>query len=326
MRPASLVRVATAHPADTSGLAATALDPASVLAVIAKTEGNGCVNDFTRMLAARAWLDAVGPNAVTIMSGGTEGVLSPHVTLVSTGAAPIEGGAAGLVAGSAVTDPISPSDLGRAGQSDAVARALDGLLRPAGIAPEDVHLVLVKCPLLSSDVIAEHRDAVVTSDTYESMAMSRAASATGVAKALGEPGPWSSVASASSGFELDRCNVVVLAMAAGGSARLRIDHVTMVDAVDAQPVIDLLGRIRRAGGRVVQVFAKAEADPTGTVRGRRHTMLTDSDLHSTRHARAAVGGLLAGLTGEPAIYVSGGAENQGPPGGGPVAIVWELPG
>lgn len=325
MRPATVVRVATAHPADTSGLAAAGVDPASVVAVIAKTEGNGCVNDFTRMLAARAWHDAVGAGAVTVMSGGTEGVLSPHATVVSTDATSRGSGGAGLVVGSAVTEPITAPDLGREGQVDAVACAVEGLLRPAGIAPEDVHLVLVKCPLLSSDAIAEHGDAVATTDTYESMAVSRAASATGVARALGEPGPWSSVASASSGFELDRCNVVVLAMATGGSARLRIDHVTMADALDAEPVLELLGQIRRDGGRVVQVFAKAEADPTGAVRGRRHTMLTDSDLHSTRHARAAVGGLLAGLTGEPAIYVSGGAENQGPPGGGPVAIVWEVP-
>jgi cyanuric acid amidohydrolase len=99
----------------------------------------------------------------------------------------------------------------------------------------------------------------------------------------------------------------------------------MADAIDAAPVRALLDEIDEAGGRVVQLFAKAEASPDGAVRGRRHTMLTDSDVNATRHARAAVAGLLAGLTGETAIYVSGGAEHQGPPGGGPVTIVWELP-
>jgi cyanuric acid amidohydrolase len=54
-------------------------------------------------------------------------------------------------------------------------------------------------------------------------------------------------------------------------------------------------------------------------------MLTDSDFQSTRHARAAVGGLLAGLFGDPCIYVSGGAENQGPPGGGPITVVYRVP-
>ena len=50
-------------------------------------------------------------------------------------------------------------------------------------------------------------------------------------------------------------------------------------------------------------------------------MLDDSDITPTRHARAAVGGLIAGVTGCGAIYVSGGAEHQGPDGGGPVALI-----
>jgi len=52
-----------------------------------------------------------------------------------------------------------------------------------------------------------------------------------------------------------------------------------------------------ATDRIVNVFAKAEASPNGLVRGFRHTMLDDTDITSTRHARAAVGGLIAGLAG-----------------------------
>jgi ring-opening amidohydrolase-like protein len=76
-----------------------------------------------------------------------------------------------------------------------------------------------------------------------------------------------------------------------------------------------------APGELVQVFAKAEADPGGRVRERRHTMLSDSDINHTRHARAVVGGVVAALFGDPMIYVSGGAEHQGPSGGGPVAVI-----
>ncbi len=50
-------------------------------------------------------------------------------------------------------------------------------------------------------------------------------------------------------------------------------------------------------------------------------MLEDTDISSTRHARAAVGGLVAGAAGTGAIYISGGAEHQGPPGGGPIAVI-----
>jgi cyanuric acid amidohydrolase len=73
--------------------------------------------------------------------------------------------------------------------------------------------------------------------------------------------------------------------------------------------------------RVVNVLAKAEADPTGQVRDRRHTMLDDSDINSTRHARAVVNGVIASVVGDPMLYVSGGAEHQGPAGGGPVAVI-----
>ena len=105
----------------------------------------------------------------------------------------------------------------------------------------------------------------------------------------------------------------------------------MADAVDAPAVFRMLesaGLATKHGsltdearGRVKAVLAKA--DPAASVRGQRTTMLTDSDLNATRHARASVGGLLAGIFGETRLYVSGGAEHQGPNGGGPVCVLYE---
>jgi cyanuric acid amidohydrolase len=60
----------------------------------------------------------------------------------------------------------------------------------------------------------------------------------------------------------------------------------------------------------------------GTLGESRHMMCTDSDIQSTRHARAAVGGLVAGLTGDTLVYVSGGAEGQGPIEGGGLCVVY----
>jgi len=77
--------------------------------------------------------------------------------------------------------------------------------------------------------------------------------------------------------------------------------------------------------RLVAVLAKAEASHDGLLRGHRHTMLDDSDISSTRHARAFVAGALGGLIGHAEIYVSGGAEHQGPDGGGPVALIVTRP-
>ena len=110
----------------------------------------------------------------------------------------------------------------------------------------------------------------------------------------------------------------MLGNAAGWGGDLVIDHDVMKDAIDADAARRVLARL---GGETVAVLAKAEAAPSGEIRGRRHTMLDDSDIHSTRHARALVGGVLAGVIGDTMLYVSGGAEHQGPAGGGPLAII-----
>lgn len=104
----------------------------------------------------------------------------------------------------------------------------------------------------------------------------------------------------------------------------------MADGIDIEPVRAALARLGlEATGqlpagqreRLVALLAKAEAGTTGMLRGNRHTMLNDSDISSTRHARAFAGGALAGLVGHAELFVSGGAEHQGPDGGGPVALI-----
>src|SRR5439155_10342397 len=86
--------IPTAHPADVSGLeqliAAGHIDPATVVCIIGKTEGNGGRNDFTRDLAMMAFEDLfsrhlgipreeVVNRMIFSLSGGTEGVVSPHI-------------------------------------------------------------------------------------------------------------------------------------------------------------------------------------------------------------------------------------------------------
>src|ERR1700760_1980316 len=81
-RQAFVHRIAAASPDDMSGLPAAIAEGRihrdQVVAVLGKTEGNGCVNDFTRALAARALHDVLGAGPCLVMSGGTEGGLSPH--------------------------------------------------------------------------------------------------------------------------------------------------------------------------------------------------------------------------------------------------------
>ena len=69
------------------------------------------------------------------------------------------------------------------------------------------------------------------------------------------------------------------------------------------------------------MLVKCEPDRRGRIRGNRHTMLDDTDINAQRHIRGAVAGLIAGVVGDGRIFVSGGAEHQGPDGGGLIAVI-----
>ena len=72
--------------------------------------------------------------------------------------------------------------------------------------------------------------------------------------------------------------------------------------------------------RIVNVFGKGQVSLDGRVRGKRSTLLTDSDLN-TRPARAVLGAVIASVIGDPAIYASAGwGYHQGPAGDGMVAV------
>ena len=359
-----VVRIPTKGPGDVSGLMrlieAGKVAPSSILAVLGKTEGNGGVNDFTREYAVAALCEALSPHLglppravedkiAFVMSGGTEGVLSPHLTVFArclngeTASASANIGKR-LSIGIAHTRDFLPEELGRAAQMEETVKAVHLAMRDAAIDdPRDVHFVQIKCPLLTSERVeaALHRGRkTVTTSGYASMGYSRGASALGVAIALGELKAnvredqvlkdwslFSSVASSSAGIELMHNVVIVMGNSPASVSPFVIGHSVMRDSIDLSAVIEALKSVglgiadAQVKDRLVNIFAKAEASPDGNVRGFRHTMLDDSDVGSTRHARAAVGGLIGGLSGTGAVYVSGGAEHQGPPGGGPVAVI-----
>jgi cyanuric acid amidohydrolase len=369
VRRCRVFRVPTAHPADVSGLLhlikSGAVAAADVKAILGKTEGNGCVNDFTRPFSLSAvQLALAGPLGCTpgevarrvamVMSGGTEGGLSPHLVVFAVGPAGQDHSAAAksLAIGTAFTREFLPEELGRMAQIESTAGAVSAAMSEAGIAdPDDVHYVQVKCPLLTSDAVAfaaSRGCAAVTDSTYRSMGYSRGASALGVALALNEISRdvlddevvcrrldlWSGRASTSSGIELMHNEVIVL----GNSDRWVSDdviaHRVMRDAIDVPAVLAALADVGLASAgqlddmarqRVGAVFAKADPSSSGRIRGARHVMLEDSDISATRHARALVGGVLAGIIGRTDLFVSGGAEHQGPDGGGPVAIIARRP-
>ncbi len=327
-----------------------------IIAVIGKTEGNGGVNDFTRILADQAFRRVLAKHGTRseadiaqipmVWSGGCDGVITPHATVFARTPATGPASASRLAIGTAISAVLLPEDIGRPAMVEKVAAAVKDAMRDAGIAdPKDVHYVQTKTPLLTIDSVidAESRGQHVACEVHDSMGVSNGTTALGIAVALGEIGMpraeqichdlelYSSVASCSSGVELTQAQIVLLGNKPGAGGCYRIGHAVMRDALDIDGIYDA---IRNAGlklperpraedlkGRVVNCFMKCEADRRGVLRGRRQIMLDDSDVHHHRHSKAAVGGVAAAAIGDPAVFVSVDAMHQGPQGGGPVIAI-----
>src|ERR1700761_44073 len=333
-----------------------------VIAIVGKTEGNGGVNDYTRIIADHAFRDVLVANGSrsvdevkqipVLWSGGTDGVISPHATIFATldPDSVVKTDDYRLAVGSSMSAVILPEEIGFPAMVQKVADGVKVAMERAGITdPKDVHYVQTKTPLLTLPTIGEAKARghdVFTEDTLHSMDVSNGTSALGIALALGEIDMpkaeqimkdlslYSSVASCSSGVELDQAQIVVVGNARGVGGRYRAGHSVMKDALDADGIWDA---IRSAGidlparphpddlkGRLVNLFLKCESDPTGRGRGRRNIMLDDSDVHWHRQIKACVGGVASAVSGDPAIFVSVSATHQGPAGGGPVIAIADL--
>jgi cyanuric acid amidohydrolase len=246
-----------------------------------------------------------------------------------------------LVLGVSRTRDFLPDEIGTLTMVKVVADAVADAIADAGLEPANVHFVQIKCPLVTStqmQVASSPAKPVRVSNSYQSMAYSRGASALGVAIALGELSLsdlrdadicsnyslYSSVASTSAGVELRNCEIIVLGNSPNSASRFVIGHSVMHHALDQDAIRQAIHSTGQPLEQVVNVFAKAEADPSGTILGKRHTMLDDSDINHTRMARAVVGAVAASVVQDPMVYVSGGSEHQGPAGGGPVAAIARL--
>ncbi|PWS36126.1 cyanuric acid amidohydrolase [Falsiroseomonas bella] len=333
-------RLSMAHPGDLSALEALIargeVRAGEIRAVIGKTEGNGGLNDFTRgfftqtlmlLLASQTGETpaALAARIPCVLSGGTEGALSPHYMVFSVSDEAAAG--RGLALGTAFS-PVTPArEIGRVAQIEAVVAAVRAAMADAGIArAEDVALVQVKAPAPQApDPDARSTDAKLL------MALSRAAAAVGAGVALGDiPADhateaalltdlslYSNRVSISSGVEVTCNEVVVFGHADGWAEGIVAGVAPMADLLDLAGV---QAAFAAAPGEVLGVIAKGEPDKTGAIRGHRHTMLGDTDIDAQRHLRGALGAIVAAVAGDGRVFVSGGAEHQGPPGGGLVCV------
>lgn len=352
-------KVQMGNPGDVSDLerqiAVGEINPAEIVALIGKTEGNGGANDFTRGFATQSFSLllsrhlGISPEEVTrrvafVWSGGTEGVLSPHAT-VFTRSDGLPAAGKRLAIGIAVTRDFAPEEVGTMIEVREVAAAVRKALAEAEIDdPLDVHYVQVKGPLLTPSAVqdADRRGVtLVTRDPNGSKPFARGATALGVAIALGEVDEtgltdgaitqrtdlYSSVANTSAGGELRNCEILLFGNSAKSGGDLRIGHGILRDVIDTDGVRQA---VRNALDdpdapieveRIRAVFAKAEAPVGGMLRGYRTTMLSDADINYERHARAALGAVIASVTGDSRIFVSGGTEHQCQPGEAPISVI-----
>ena len=301
--------------------------------------------------------DEVAKHVIFVLSGGCPGVITPHIAAVTREwvEAPDRGrdDDKRLVVGRAGSDAIAPEEVGRMGMIRKVAVATQRAMTDAALNdPQDVHLVMVKVPGLTTGSIkdAESRGKTVVSHDLTfgpegAGAYANDAAALGVAMALGEVPEsslsddvvrrnwdlYSEVAMTSSGGEKRHGEVVVFGNSNNSQSPLRIGHSVTRDFIDAEGVRNAL---RSAGlrfkeglpdeadlPRLVHVFAKSVIPGSDQVRGQRITLLDDADAYQI--GKALGGMLVASVTGRTTNYVSGGERNshQGPPGGNIVAAV-----
>ena len=136
------------------------LDARDIVAIVGKTEGTGLGKDVGRetvdsalrtVIGGQLGIDRaeVGDRLCLILSGGTPGVMAPHIAVIARRwadpdpAAPPAG--TRLVVGRASSPDILPEEIGRMGQIRKVADAARLAMRNAGLEDAaDVHAVLVK--------------------------------------------------------------------------------------------------------------------------------------------------------------------------------------
>ena len=116
-----------------------------VVAIIGKTEGNGGVNDYTRIIADRAFREVLVDKGAPadqvkkvpiVWSGGTDGVLSPHATIFATVDTVDDDPALDeprLTVGFAMSEVLAPEDIGRTAMITKVADAVKEAMARASI-------------------------------------------------------------------------------------------------------------------------------------------------------------------------------------------------
>lgn len=334
------------------------IDVRSIVGIVGKIDGTGTFNDAGRALTAERIRSAIDRRVGTtstssaceipvVLSSGCAGLISPHITVFSRKDGVARTGepmpAPRLAVGRAISDRISPTEIGRSAHVQQVAAAVRRAQADAG-QPEKVDAVLIKSPSLRPQHFRDHPTGLCCTQIQESLAWATDAAALGVAVALGELGEreigdadirhdwslYSEVAIVSAGPEIDRAEVVLLGDSSRSNSRFRSGHALIRDPLDRQGILDAVADAQPDGsgdldpGSVVQVFAKLILPADDIVR--RHPTSFAQEPGPALVAKAIGAALIGSVVGHSRVFVSGGerGSHQGAPGGGPVAAIVAL--
>jgi cyanuric acid amidohydrolase len=344
----------TSHPGDTGDfrvkLARFAPLTIRRLALLAKTEGNSDVNDFSREYALQSALieierhggKALLERSTFLISTGCEGAMTPFGYLFADvdepDAAPSARGSA-LAIGCARSRSLTPEEIGTPVHADITADTVRAAMADAGVSAADVALVIVKTPVKSFLPAAPGavRNKRITS------AYSKAVGALGAGVALGEVERGRIVQEAFdsdhslhakramvfSGAELDCVEIMLLANRPGGAGDLSVHTGYLRDVLDAKGLRDMFaaaGCTFDADGQVadpelvVATMIKSGVSPDGRLRGLRTTMKS-SHIDMDKHVRATMSGVVGSILGSAKVFISANTVHQAPSGGGLCACI-----
>ena len=326
MRTAQVFRLSMAHPGDLSELdrliASGTVRAADVVAIIGKTEGNGGVNDFTRgyftqtlMALLSRHLNRPAEQLIReipcVLSGGTEGVMSPHYSVFC-----VSEGEATQAAGIVACDRHRVQRAG-AGRGCRPARACRQRRRCGARGDRECRdrtagrraFRAGQMPLRDGGARrrrrsppARRRSPTIPTSRWplpappaRSALRSRSTrlkpSDFDDASLLSDFSIQSPRASISSGVEVESNEVIVLGNSPHWAGHLRIAHRPMTDALDIGGVVDVLADLGIAANpQVSRRRCRADRDRAGQMRAgppRQNSRQSAHHARRHRHQRAA---------------------------------------
>ena len=148
MRRAFVIRFPMSKPSDVSHLQTHVenrdVDPQEIVAIIAKTEGNGSLSDYSAETAEMAFTEylsrtlaqsteEIQARLAFFCEGGSEGVISPHGLAIGISETDDKTAKPRLAIGSARSRIIEPKEIGSGKQIEIIARCSEEAMAAAGL-------------------------------------------------------------------------------------------------------------------------------------------------------------------------------------------------